>query len=77
MKYAVFCLLFSSMMVDAKQTKSLIGFDCNDTENGFECVQTETEGTDDKTLILTEVAKVVPETEDEDEDADEDEDLEE
>ena len=39
MKYATLCLLFSSLLVDAKLIKnSLVGFDCNDTDKGFECV---------------------------------------
>ena len=42
MKYTVFCLLYSTLFVEAKSmTKSLVGFDCNDTENGFECTQTD------------------------------------
>ena len=39
MKFAVFCLLYSGIVSEGKtNSNSLVGFDCNDTDKGFECV---------------------------------------
>ena len=39
MKYAVFCLLYSALFVEAKEITKLVGMSCIDTEKGFECTQ--------------------------------------
>ena len=53
MKYAVIFLLYSSLFAEAKKANSLVGFDCSDTDKGFECIQTN-ENSDDKLLLVAE-----------------------
>ena len=72
MKYAVFCLLYSTLFAEANTiSKSLVGFDCNDTENGFACTKT-TEDSDDKLLLVAEDKDDDEEDDDEDDDAGDD-----
>ena len=84
MKYAVFCLLYSGLFADAKSNaSSLVGFDCNYTDDGFACTPTALEKDSDEKLLLVakkdddddEEAKDEDDTDDDDdEDDDTDED---
>ena len=77
MNYAVFCLLYSTLFAEANtMNKSLVGFDCSDSENGFTCSKT-AEDSDDKLLLVAkadddEDDDAGDDTEDEDDDTEDD-----
>ena len=85
MKYSLLCLLYSTFFIESNaNTEYLVKYDCNDTENGFECTQI-TEDSDNKLLLFAEDEndedddeddgdELVEENDDEEEDEDADDD---